>query len=90
MVCDGIRHATSRDEAQISIHGNLRRYITTSMSSLLFEKAPPEREPGYTISTFPKTVQEEFLRATAKKLASRAGPAARNPKTAFLRLRTAS
>src|SRR5215472_6220926 len=37
--------------------------ITTSMSSLLFEKVPPEREPGYTINTFPKAVQEEFLRA---------------------------
>jgi predicted dehydrogenase len=36
--------------------------ITTSMSSLLLEKAPPEREPGYSIGTFPKTVQEEFLR----------------------------
>lgn len=36
--------------------------ITTSMSSLVLEKGVPEREPGYTISTFPKVVQEEFLR----------------------------
>jgi len=36
--------------------------ITTSMSSLSLEKAPPEREPGYSIGTFPKAMQEEFLR----------------------------
>jgi predicted dehydrogenase len=36
--------------------------ITTSMSSLVLEKAPPEREPGYTIGTFPKAVQEQFMR----------------------------
>ena len=36
--------------------------ITTSMSSLTLEKSPPEREPGYTLDTFPKAVQDEFLR----------------------------
>ena len=41
--------------------------ITTSMSSLLLEKAPPEREPGYSIDTFPKAVQEEFLRQYRQK-----------------------
>jgi predicted dehydrogenase len=41
--------------------------ITTSMSSLLLEKAPPEREPGYSIGTFPKAVQEEFLRQYRQK-----------------------
>jgi len=41
--------------------------ITTSMSSLLLEKAPPEREPGYTIDTFSKAVQEEFLRHYRQK-----------------------
>jgi predicted dehydrogenase len=41
--------------------------ITTSMSSLLLEKAPLEREPGYSISTFPKAVQEEFLRQYRQK-----------------------
>ena len=41
--------------------------ITTSMSSLLLEKAPLEREPGYSISTFPKAIQEEFLRQYRQK-----------------------
>jgi predicted dehydrogenase len=50
--------------------------ITTSMSSLLFEKAPPEREPGYTISTFPKAVQEEFLRAYREKYPPQTAPPA--------------
>jgi predicted dehydrogenase len=36
--------------------------ITTSMNSLVMEKAPPETHPGYSIGTFPKAVQEEFLR----------------------------
>jgi hypothetical protein len=31
------------------------------------EKAPPEREPGYSIGTFPKAVQEEFLRQYRQK-----------------------
>ena len=42
--------------------------ITTSMSSLLLEKAPPEREPGYSISTFPKAVQEQFLRRISREV----------------------
>jgi predicted dehydrogenase len=41
--------------------------ITTSMSSLVMEKAPPEGEPGYSIGTFPKAVQEEFLRQYREK-----------------------
>jgi predicted dehydrogenase len=41
--------------------------ITTSMSSLLLEKAAPEPEPGYTIETFPKAIQEEFLRRYREK-----------------------
>jgi predicted dehydrogenase len=49
--------------------------ITTSMSSLSLEKAPPEREPGYSIGTFPKAVQEEFLRQYRQKY-----PAASQPR----------
>ena len=41
--------------------------ITTSMRSLLLEKAPAEREPGYSIDTFPKAVQDEFLRQYRQK-----------------------
>ena len=41
--------------------------ITTSMSSLQLEKAPPERAPGYSIATFPKAVQEEFLKQYREK-----------------------
>ena len=41
--------------------------ITTSMNSLLLEKAAPEREPGYSIGTFPKAMQEQFLRAYREK-----------------------
>ena len=48
--------------------------ITTSMSSLTLEKATPEREPGYSIGTFPKAVQEEFLRQYRQKY-----PAANQP-----------
>jgi len=36
--------------------------ITTSMSSLRLEKAAPEREPGYSVGTFAKATQEEFVR----------------------------
>lgn len=36
--------------------------LTTSMSSLTLEKAPPEREPGYSIGTFPKAMQDDYLR----------------------------
>ncbi|MDQ6705292.1 MAG: Gfo/Idh/MocA family oxidoreductase, partial [Acidobacteriota bacterium] len=41
--------------------------ITVSMSSLVLERTPPEAEPGYTIATFPKTVQDEFLREYRRK-----------------------
>jgi predicted dehydrogenase len=36
--------------------------LTTSMNSLALTTAPPEAEPGYTINTFAKATQEEFLR----------------------------
>ena len=51
--------------------------ITTSMSSLTLEKAPPEREPGYSIGTFPKTVQEEYLRQYRQKYPLAGQPAAK-------------
>ena len=52
--------------------------ITTSMSSLTLEKAPPEREPGYSIGTFPKAVQEEFLRQYRQKYPAASQPARRS------------
>jgi predicted dehydrogenase len=51
--------------------------ITTSMSSLLLERAPAEREPGYTIDTFPKAVQEEFLRQYREKYPLQTRPEAK-------------
>jgi len=51
------------------------RVITTSMSSLLLEKASPEPEPGYSINAFPKAVQEEFLRQYRQKYPSEGQPA---------------
>jgi len=51
--------------------------LSTSMSSLLLEKAPAEREPGYTIGTFPKAVQEEFLRQYREKYPPQAEPVAK-------------
>ncbi len=36
--------------------------MTTSMSGITVSNPQKEREPGYTIGTFPKAVQEEFLR----------------------------
>jgi predicted dehydrogenase len=51
--------------------------ITTSMSSLTLEKAPPEREPGYSIGTFPKAVQEEYLRQYRQKYPLAGQPAAK-------------
>jgi len=36
--------------------------MTTSMSTLSLSKVPRESEPGFTIDTFPKRVQEEFLK----------------------------
>ena len=36
--------------------------ILLAGSSVTLSKVPPEVEPGYTIGTFPKSVQDEFLR----------------------------
>ena len=36
--------------------------MTTSMSGVTLSKTPKETEPGYTIGTFPKAVQDAFLR----------------------------
>ena len=36
--------------------------MTTSMAGVTLSTVPPESEPGYTIGTFPKAVQEQFLR----------------------------
>jgi predicted dehydrogenase len=36
--------------------------MTPTMNSLTLSRTPRETEPGYTISTFPKDVQEQFLR----------------------------
>jgi predicted dehydrogenase len=36
--------------------------MTTGYNELTLSSAPPEVEPGYTISTFPAAVQEQFLR----------------------------
>ncbi len=41
--------------------------MTTGYNELTLATAPPETEPGYTIGTFPKAVQEEFLREYRKK-----------------------
>ena len=41
--------------------------MDTSMSSLTLHKTPQEIEPGYTITTFPKAVQEAFLREYRSK-----------------------
>ena len=41
--------------------------MTVSMNSLVLEKAPPEREPGYGVDTFPKAMQEEFIRRYREK-----------------------
>jgi predicted dehydrogenase len=41
--------------------------LTTGYNDLTLSAAPPEAEPGYTIGTFPKAVQEEFLRDYRKK-----------------------
>jgi predicted dehydrogenase len=45
--------------------------MTTSMSSLTLAKAPAETEPGHTISTFPRAVQEQFLQEYRKKYRER-------------------
>jgi predicted dehydrogenase len=36
--------------------------ITTSVTSLVLEKTVDETEPGFTIGTFPKAVQDQFLK----------------------------
>jgi predicted dehydrogenase len=41
--------------------------MTTSPAGVIVSKAPPEKEPGYTIATFPKHVQEDFLREYRKR-----------------------
>lgn len=41
--------------------------IDTSMSSLVLQKTPPEAEPGYTIGTFSKAIQEQFIRDYRQK-----------------------
>jgi predicted dehydrogenase len=41
--------------------------MDTSMSSLTLQKTPGETEPDYTITTFPKAVQETFLRDYRQK-----------------------
>ncbi len=41
--------------------------MTTSMSGITLSKTPAEREPGYTIGTFPKAVQAEYLREYRQK-----------------------
>ena len=51
--------------------------ITTSMSSLKLEKAPPELEPGYSIGTFTKAVQEQFLKQYREKYPKPSGPPAK-------------
>ena len=48
--------------------------ITTSMSSLRLEKAAPEREPGYSIGTFPQAMQDEFMRRYREKYPPSAKP----------------
>ncbi len=45
--------------------------MTTSMNSLTLDKAPKETEPGYTISTFPRAVQERFLKEYRAKYPER-------------------
>jgi len=41
--------------------------MTTGYKDLTLSTAPPESEPGYTIGTFPKAVQDEFLRQYRKQ-----------------------
>jgi predicted dehydrogenase len=41
--------------------------MTTTMASLVLEKTSPEAEPGMSISTFPKAVQERFLKEYRQK-----------------------
>jgi predicted dehydrogenase len=57
--------------------------ITTGMNSLLLERTPPEREPGYTIETFPKAIQEEFLREYRQKYQPQDKPAPKSEPEKF-------
>ncbi|MFN7992234.1 MAG: Gfo/Idh/MocA family oxidoreductase [Bryobacteraceae bacterium] len=41
--------------------------MTTGYGDLVLANAPPESEPGYTIETFSKSVQEDFLREYHQK-----------------------
>jgi predicted dehydrogenase len=41
--------------------------MNTSMAGVTISTTPPEAEPGYTIETFPKAVQDEFMAAYRKK-----------------------
>ncbi len=41
--------------------------MTTSMTGVVLTSTPPEGEPGYTIGTFPKAVQEKFLQEYRRK-----------------------
>ncbi len=41
--------------------------MTTGFKDLTLSVAPPELEPGYTIDTFSKVVQEQFIRGYRKK-----------------------
>ena len=41
--------------------------MTTGYSDLTLSNAPSEAEPGYTIGTFPKAVQEQFLKQYREK-----------------------
>jgi predicted dehydrogenase len=45
--------------------------ITTDVRSVRLERQPREKEPGYTIDTFPKAVQEQFLREYRKQYPQR-------------------
>jgi len=41
--------------------------LTTSMTTVTLTKAPPEAEPGYTVSTFSKATQDEFMKRYREK-----------------------
>lgn len=41
--------------------------MTTSMTGITLQNSPDETAPGFTIGTFPKAVQEEFMRQYRKK-----------------------
>lgn len=45
--------------------------MTTSMSGIVVENSPEETEPGFGVGTFPKAVQERFLREYRAKYPTR-------------------